>query len=233
MAKPLHQEQRSVVQARKPHVAPALAHDGGVRRMCHDGLKRGGPADLRRQQGAAHEVHVIAIAVIGRAQGDDRLERRRPSRGDLQRVEPAPGNAHHADRARTPCLARDPGDDFERVVLLLRRVFVAQQSVRFTAAANIDTNGRIAVRGEPGMRQRIALPSAAALAVRQVFQDRRNRVLLGVFWQPNPGRQSGSVGERDPGILDFANGCVHGPVRWVRRDGAHGRPARISLPLKP
>jgi hypothetical protein len=51
------------------------------------------------------------------------------ARGDLQRVEAAPGNAEHADLAGAPALPRDPGDDFQRVVLLLLRVFIEHQAV--------------------------------------------------------------------------------------------------------
>ena len=35
-------------------------------------------------------------------------------RRDLQRVEAAPGDAHHADLAAAPGLRRDPGDDVDR-----------------------------------------------------------------------------------------------------------------------
>jgi hypothetical protein len=82
------------------------------------------PREVVLQQRTADEVHVVRIAIVGRTNGDDRLECGRASRGDLQSVEPAPGYADHADRTRAPGLSRDPGDELHGIVLLLFEVFV-------------------------------------------------------------------------------------------------------------
>ena len=52
-----------------------------------------------------------------------------PAGGDLQRVEPAPGLAHHAHRAGAPRLRGDPADCLHRIVLLLLEVLVEQNAV--------------------------------------------------------------------------------------------------------
>ena len=55
------------------------------------------------------------------SRSSDGFQCRRPARRDLQSIEAAPGDADHADRAGAPGLGREPGDDLERVVLLLQR----------------------------------------------------------------------------------------------------------------
>ncbi len=130
MPQPGRQEQGKILQPLQPHRPPAIADERGVGRMAHRAEQERGPAEAGAQHRAAHEVHVVAIAVVGRADRDDRLQRRRAARGDLQRVEPAPGDPHHADRAAAPRLRRQPRDHLQRVVLLLPGVFVEQQPVR-------------------------------------------------------------------------------------------------------
>ena len=58
------------------------------------------------EQAAALVVDVVGIAVDGRAERDDRLQRRRLLGRHLQAVEAAPGDAHHADLAGAPGLRR-------------------------------------------------------------------------------------------------------------------------------
>ena len=53
--------------------------------------------------------------------------------------------------AAAPGLGRDPGDDLERVVLLLLAVLVGQQAVGVARAADVDAHAGIAVAGEIGM----------------------------------------------------------------------------------
>ena len=84
----------------------------------------GAPLHVLVQQAAALVMRVVRIAVIGGAEGDDRLQRRRAQGRDLQRVEPAPGDPGHADRARTPVLFRQPGDYRDGVFMFLDGVFV-------------------------------------------------------------------------------------------------------------
>ena len=55
-----------------------------------------------------------------------------------------------------------------------------------------------------GMRQRVAIIGAGALAIRQVLEDRRNRVPRGVRRQPDAGGQIRAVAQRNQRVLDFA-----------------------------
>ena len=49
---------------------------------------------------------------------------------------------------------------------------------------------------------RVAAGHRVALAVRQVLEDRRHRVGLGVVGQPDARGQAGAVRQRDPGVVD-------------------------------
>ena len=172
--------------------------------MAHRAEQERRPAEPGPQQGAAHVMHVVAITIVGRADRDDRLQCGRATRGDLQGVEPAPGDAHHANGATAPRLRRQPRDHLQRVVLLLLRVFVEQQAIEFAAATDIDANGGIAMAGEIGMRQRIAIIRAGSLAIRQILKDRRNWIADGVDRQPDTSGQARAVTQRDQVVLDFA-----------------------------
>ena len=98
----------------------------------------------------------------------------------------------------------------------------------FAAAADVDAHARIAVAGQVGMGQRVALMGAVALAVWQILQDRGNRISLGVVRQPYPGGQPRAVLQRDQRVLDdtYCTGkrrndqtmlpvpkCAHSPLR--------------------
>ena len=157
------------------------------------------------EQAAAHEVDVVGVAVVGRAQRDHRLERRRPAGRDLQAVEAAPRDADHADGTRAPGLARDPGDHLQRVVLLLPGVLVEHQPVQLAVAAHVDPQAGVAVAGEVGMGQGIALRGAVPLAIGQILEDRRHRIGLGVLRQPDARREPAAVGKLDEQVLDLAH----------------------------
>ena len=109
---------------------------------------------------------------------------------------------------RAPGLRGEPGDHLERVVLLLLGVLVRHQPVGIAVAAHVDPHAGVAVAGEVGMGQLVALDRAVALAVGQIFEDRRHRALRGILRQPDPGRQAAAVGERDPLVLDLAHRCA-------------------------
>ena len=178
--------------------------------MTHRAEKERCPAETRIQLGAAHVVHVVGVAIVGRADRDDGLERRRPARRNLQPVEAAPRDPHHADRAAAPRLRGEPGDDLKGVVLLLPGVLVGQQAVGFTAAPDIDPHAGIAMTGQPRIGERVALIGAVALAVGQIFQDRRHRILLGVLGQPDAGSERRAVLQGNRRVLDDADGAGKG-----------------------
>ena len=83
-------------------------------------------------------MDIVAVAVVGGAQGDDGLERGWTQRRHLQGVEAAPGNAHHANRAAAPTLPGQPGDDFDRIKQLLLRVLVMHQAIGDKAQQDVD-----------------------------------------------------------------------------------------------
>src|SRR6266404_6948892 len=101
------------------------------------------------------------------------MEFRRPARGHLEPVEAAPGDSDHADLAGAPGLRSYPFHYFQAIVLLLLQIFILEQAVGFPRSALVDANAGIAMTGEIGMGQLIALRRAVAFAIGQIFQDRR------------------------------------------------------------
>src|SRR5262245_37246444 len=108
-------------------------------------------------------MDIVRVSIVGRADGDDRLECRRAPRRNLKSVETTPGDSHHPDHATTPGLRCQPRNHLHAIVLLLLCVLIEQQAPRLAAASNVDTNARVAVAGQIGMSQRISLVSPVAL----------------------------------------------------------------------
>ena len=219
-----------MVDALAPHRAPALADDLRIGRVRAEGQQRRAPLQILIQQAATHVVGVVGVAVVGRAERDDRLERGRIEGGDLERVEAAPGDAHHADRAAAPALRRDPGDDLERVVQLLLGVLVEQHAVGVARAAQIDPHGGIAGLREITVDRLVARAHEVALAIRDVLENRRYGLEFGARGQPDPRRDPAAVGHGDPDVLDLDDvgdvDCCHLRVqcpaapRYTRRAAA-------------
>ena len=160
------------VQPLEPRVAPAVADRRGVGRHRAQREHRRRPLEhVDAEHAAAGVVDVVGVAVVARAHRDDRLQRRRPARRDLQAVEPAPRDAEHPDLAAAPLLLGEPGDHLQRVVLLLREVLVVEQPVRVAAAAEVDAHARVAVVGEVRVVALVARGERVALAVREVLED--------------------------------------------------------------
>src|SRR5271166_6281275 len=67
------------------------------------------------------------------------------------------------------------------------------------------------------MSQRVPLVRAVALAIWEILQDRRNRVLFSIVRQPDAGRQRRTVFQRYQRVLDDAHSL------WKSRDN-HGGP---------
>ncbi len=222
---PLQEPEAGLLQPPQPHLPPSLADHRRVRRRGVDGEDGRAPAELVAEQAAAHEMDVVGVAVVGGRDGDDSLQRRRPPRRHLQAVEAAPGDADHAHGAAAPGLGRDPGDDLQGVVLLLLQILAQQQALAVAAAAHVDADGGIAMAGEIGMGERIALRRAVAPAVGEVFQDRGHRIGLGVHGPPDTRGQLRSVRERDGHIVE------HLDLACKAFDGTHVH-SRISPWLK-
>ena len=75
-------------------------------------------------------MDVIVVAVISRAERDDRLELFGTSSGDLKPVEASPGDAHHADGPSAPRLRRDPLQNLQGVILLLLEILAEEDAFR-------------------------------------------------------------------------------------------------------
>ena len=188
MAEPRVDPEPAAAEPLEPHRAPARADDRRVRRARVVGEHGRRPAQVVEKQAPAHVVDVVGVAVVRGAGGDDRPERRRTARGDLERVEAAPGVPHHADRAGAPRLGGEPGDDLERVVLLEREVLVGEHAIRVPAPAHVDPHAGVAVSRDVGMGQRVPLRREVAPAVGEVLEDCRHGVGPGVDRQPDCAR---------------------------------------------
>ena len=90
-------------------------------------------------------MHIVRVAIIGRADGHDGLEGGRAARRNLKSIEPAPGDSHHPDDAAAPGLRRQPRDHLQAIVLLLLCVLVEQQAFRLAATSDVDANAGVAV----------------------------------------------------------------------------------------
>ena len=202
VAKPLDQPGIVGLEAGQPLLAP-VRHDRGVRRARVHREHGRRPGHRVVDHDPAHVVDVVAVAVVGRGDGDDGLELGWPPRGDLQAVEAAPGDADHAAGAGAPGLRRDPGQDLHRVVLFGLEVLVLEDAAGFPRAPDVDAQAGITVAGPVGMGQFVALARPVEPAVGQVLENCRHRVALRVLGEPDPRREPRAVGERYPGILDY------------------------------
>ena len=70
---PERREGHQVVDPLLPHLAPALADDLGIGRIGAVAEQDRAPLQVLVEQAAAHVVGVVGVAVVGRAERDDRL----------------------------------------------------------------------------------------------------------------------------------------------------------------
>jgi hypothetical protein len=73
------------------------------------------------------------------------------------------------------------------------------------------------VTGQIRMSQRVPLVRSVALAIWEILQDRRNRVLFSIVRQPDAGRQHRTVFQRYQSMLDDPHSSREG--RDNHRDG--------------
>ena len=197
-------------EALLPQLAPACADRRLVRRLALPVQHARAPVEqVGGEHAAALVVDVVGVAVVGAHQGDDRLERRRASGGQLEAVEATPRDAGHADASRTPRLGGDPGDDLEEVLLLLGVVLVLEDPVRLATAAEVDAHAGVAARRPVRVDDGIAGGHAVAQPVGHGLQDGRYRVGLGVGRQPDAGGEARAVAQRDPHVVQLADLAKH------------------------
>ena len=192
-----------VVEPGQPHPPPRVADHLGIGRQPQIAQEARAPLHLVVDQASPGEVHVVAIAIVGGADGDDRLQRRRAQRRDLQRGETTPGQTDHADGPVAPALRRDPGNRLHAVVPLLPRVFVLEQPVRVTRAAQVDAQAGVAPLGEVTVHRLVARTAEVATPVRYVLHHRGDLSLLRACGKPYARGQPVPVGHGDPRCLDF------------------------------
>ncbi len=215
---PFLQEEGLVLEALQPHLPPALADEFRIGRSRLVGEHGCRPGELSREMAAVLVVDVVIVAVDGRGDRDHRLESRRLECRHLQTVEAAPGDAHHPDLAVRPGLCRNPFDDLAAVGEFTRGVFAVDHALGLARAADVDANA-----GNPGGREGrvggfVACTGSVALAVGQVFQDGRHRLLLGALGHPDARGEPGPVLEGYPFVFDHGEIALDhvGCLRSVR-----------------
>ena len=87
------------------------------------------------------------------------------------------------------------------------------------AAADVHPQRGVAVRREPGVVERVVGGRHVVLAVRQVLEDRGDRVRLGVLRQPHARAEAGAVRERDPDRVGDPDRGGHSPPAAACHDG--------------
>jgi hypothetical protein len=179
---------------------------------------------VERLDASAAVVNVVGIAVVRRHQRHDRLESGRAERSELESVEPAPRDPPHAEIAVAPRLFAKPGHHLEAVGVLLLRVLVRDEAVGLAGATHVDPHRRVAEARDVRLSARIASRGPVHLAVREELEDRRDRIRLGILWQPDPRREAAAVGEGQPGVFDLPDRARklgpgrHLPDPLMRRD---------------
>src|SRR5262249_48840063 len=103
-----------------------------------------------------------------------------------------------------------PSDHLQAIILFLFDVLVEQQARRFAATSKVDANAGVAVSGQIRMSERVTFVRSVALAIWQILQDRRNRVLLGILRQPKARRQHRTVFQRYQHVLNDPHGSREG-----------------------
>ena len=179
----------------------------------------------RGEDASARVVDVVRVAVVGRADADDASERRRPQRGDLQRVEAAPRLADHARRAHcTTAGSASHCDHLDAVVELLLQVLALEHALRVARAAQVDARARKSARGEVGVHLRVAWRRRVVLPVRDVLEDRGDGSGLAAVGEPQPRGQPRAVARRDPDVVDAVHGAQRA-VSGVGHEGSSSTPA--------
>lgn len=111
-------------------------------------------------------MNAIAKSVGRGTNGDHGFQRGWPQKGGLQRVNAAPGFAHHAHRPRTPVLGGQPFDHLTGVSQFLKGEFIGQNPGRLARFAQINPHKGIAMPGHDRVQRFIPRGGAVSLAER-------------------------------------------------------------------
>ena len=168
-----------------------------------------------------HVVHVVVVQVVGRIDGDDRLQGRGIAHRHVDRVEPSPRDAEHPHVAVGERLGGQPRDDLLAVPLLDLAVLVGNERP-LAVAGSPDVHARHDVPvADEIVVQADASAARLRLAVRQILEQHRERPRSRVG-APEIARQLArrpSSGSGLPG-----SGPRAGPRRTAARKG---RPERL------
>src|SRR4029077_17080081 len=111
----------------------------------------------------------------------------------LQRIESAPGFAHHADAAVAPRLSAEPIDHLAGVLQPAREKFIPHVPVGLARATHVDADRSITLPREPAMHGFVAPPRPVALAIGYIFEDRGDRLVSRVLGQPKTRGEASAV----------------------------------------
>ena len=152
---------------------------------------------------AVHVVHIVVKEFGGGGHRNDGLEFRRVPHGHLQRIEAAPGDAHHANVSVRPRLMRQPGDDLQAVELLLLRVLAAGGNAFAGAeAADIDAGTHVSAAHKVGIQFVVTLGGAVILPIRVILEDCREFLAgFAAIGHVQRDRQANSILHRNPCVL--------------------------------
>ena len=219
MARPARRQPRLGLQPGQPIGPPVRAQRriGGAARI---GQHHRPPAKILAQQATALVMDVIGKAVGRGTDRDDGLQRGRLTERRLQAVKPAPAFAHHPDSAAAPRLGGKPRDHLLGISQFLLGVLVVDQPFAVATTAHVHPYGGIAVTGEIGMHHLIARQGSVALAVRDVFQNCRDRIARRILRHPDPRRKAAAIRQHNAHIRRFNH-----LMRKVRTNG-HGSSPR-------
>ena len=172
---------------------------------------------------AVHEVHVVLVEVVGGVDRDERLQRGRVAHRHVDRVEPAPRDAEHADVAVRERLLRQPVDHDLAVLLLDVAVLVGDDAPGAVAgAADVHPRHHVAALHEVGVHRPVAA-ARLGLAVRQVFEDDGKALASGgAVRHVEVGSERHAAGQRNRGVIE-AHAVFRGRCGERRGSGRRGR----------
>ena len=219
MARPARREPRLGLQPGQP-IGPPVRPQRRIGGAAGIGQHHRPPAKILAQQATTLVMDVIGKAVGRGTDRDHGLQRGRLAEGGLQAVKPTPAFAHHPDSAAAPRLGGKPRDHLLGISQFLLGVLVVDQPFAVTTTAHVHPHGGIAVTGEIGVHHLVARQGSVALAVRDILQNRRDRIARRILWHPDPRRKAAAIRQHNAHIRRFQH-----LMRKIRANG-HGSSPR-------
>ena len=236
MLEPRFEKHRSLVKAIAPHGSPSVPDDSRVRWTNAVAEHHATPANALPRVAPYQVAAVVVIAVDGRTDGDDCLQRLGLMGSGLEAGDPTPRDPHHPNSSGAPVLVGNPLNDLDGICLLAGRVFISHQAFGVAMATHVRSDTRITAGSEPGVIRVVTQGDPVAFAIRDELKDRGDRLVICPIREPELGRQAHAVGHRNPDVFyDPIGQCTttarrrwllfwYGPklIRWLpaaRRSG--------------